>query len=74
MENLSCDELIALFNEKFPVGASVRWRHAPSDAVPHRVYTVRYEARKHSGQGVVFFVEKSGFASISPKQVDYSAA
>lgn len=67
----SVEHLINEFNEKFPVGASVRWRAIGKDGVPYRVYTVLYSAVDHNGKPVAWFRERSGMVPVDRNFVDY---
>ena len=59
------------FNQKFPVGATVRWRSVGKPGVPYREYTVQHAACNHNGTAVAWFAERTGMVSVEPAFVDY---
>lgn len=68
---MTAEETVEKFNERFPVGAIVRWRSVASDKMPRREYTVQYAAINHYGNPVAWFAEKSGMVSVAADFVDY---
>ena len=70
-EKFDVDELVKTFNQKFPVGSTVRWRSLNSDKCPYREYTVMCEATNHFGTPITWFREKTGMVCISAGFVDY---
>lgn len=71
---LEPEELVSIFNQLYPVGATVLWRGWGVEGEPFLAYTVKSPAFVRHGQALVFFNEKSACCSIDPGFVHYATS